>query len=172
MITIIAAISRNNVIGVDGKIPWEIPADLQHFKDLTKGNVCVMGRATWESIPEQFRPLSNRLNIVLTSNPNYSLPEGALKAKDEITAIHLAEKTSFAGRDIYFIGGESVYKNAIKLADVLEITHVDIDVDESQYEIVRRFPEIDLSIWKPSTAQWQEQNGFRFKMITYTRLVR
>ena len=79
VLTLIAAIARNGVIGIDNRLPWRLPADLQHFKSLTLGHTVIMGRKTWESLPEKIRPLPGRRNIVVTRDGGYCA-EGATVA--------------------------------------------------------------------------------------------
>ena len=73
-LTLIAAVARNGIIGKDNALPWHLPADLRHFKALTTGHTVIMGRKTWESLPEKFRPLPGRRNIVVTRNAGYGAP--------------------------------------------------------------------------------------------------
>lgn len=114
--TLIAAVGNRGEIGRDGDLVWRIPADLRHFKELTLGQAVIMGRKTWESLPH--RPLPGRLNIVLTRNGEYEC-DGALKASDLDEAVRLA-----AGRIPFVIGGESVYRQALPLAQRIELTRI------------------------------------------------
>mgnify|MGYP002760349732 FL=1 len=127
-ITMIAAVSENNVIGSDGGIPWDIPEDMKHFRELTTGKTVIMGRKTYESLPEDYTPLPGRQNIVLSrSDPDIeaevveSLEEAYRKSENQI----------------FIIGGESVYSQAMKDADRLEITRVHREMDGDAF-----FPEI------------------------------
>src|SRR3989344_7248852 len=88
-ITLIAAISKNNVIGTEGRLPWHIPEDLKRFKTLTVGKVVLMGRKTWESIPEKFRPLPGRTNVVVTRQADFPLPEKTIRASSVEEALNL-----------------------------------------------------------------------------------
>ncbi|MBC8522444.1 dihydrofolate reductase, partial [PVC group bacterium] len=107
---IVVAMSKNNVIGQDGKLPWHLPADLFHFKNLTSNHAIVMGRKTWESIG---RPLPNRLNIVVTKQPDY-------EASDAVVVHSLAEGVEVAGsRRVFVIGGGQIYSQALPLANRL-----------------------------------------------------
>jgi dihydrofolate reductase len=124
VLTIIAAIARNGAIGKGGQLPWHYPEDLARFKALTMGHAVVMGRKTWESIPAKFRPLPGRTSIVMS--------RGAEVAGAHYTApsLHTAMlEAGLSGAPIDIIGGASVYAAALPLADRLEITEVDVDVE-------------------------------------------
>lgn len=114
MVNLIVAYSQNRVIGINNKLPWNIPPDLKRFKQLTSGNVVVMGRKTYESIG---RPLPNRKNIILTSNTNYIAP-GCIVFNSHLDIL---EKMG----DIWVIGGEQIYKLFLPYVDKIEATIVD-----------------------------------------------
>jgi dihydrofolate reductase len=139
-IIIIAAVSENNVIGKDNAIPWRISEDFRHFKSLTMGHPCIMGRKTFESLPLNFRPLPGRENIILSSNGNYH-QEGAKTFGSIDEAIEYCRKKN--EEKAFIIGGASVYNAAMKLADVLEITKV-----HKSFEGDALFPEISPDEWK------------------------
>lgn len=126
MITIIAAMSeKTNVIGNNGGIPWNIPADMKRFKELTTRRTVVMGRKTYESIPVKFRPLPNRDNIVLTSQYDYQ--ETGIEICHSIDI--LTDRILDENYEIFIIGGKSLYDFGIPFADKLELTFVDYDGD-------------------------------------------
>lgn len=132
MINLIVAKSINNAIGKDGVIPWNIPEELQYFKEKTLNNVVIMGRKTYESIGH---PLIDRINIVISNTKNYN-------DENLYTKHSLNEALDFAkqfGKDIYVIGGERLYKEALSVADRMYITEVLIDVKEAN----SFFPEIN-----------------------------
>lgn len=156
MITHIVAISENNCIGKDGDLPWYIPEDMKHFKRVTEGKVVLMGRKTWESIPEKYRPLPNRKNIVLTRQDGYTVPDGVELFDNIDDAI-----SSYNTREIMVIGGESVYSETIDQAYKLHITHVEKEVDNCD----ARYPEIDSDTWKQTKKK--QKDGFSF--VTYKR---
>jgi dihydrofolate reductase len=156
MITLIAAVAHNNCIGKKGALPWHLPEDLAHFKQLTIGHVVVMGRKTWESIPEKFRPLPGRKNIVVTRNIDYPLPPDVTHAASLEDA--LAQQSS---EDIFVIGGAEIYALAMPHATRLEITQVDRDVEGGD----AFFPAIDPMQWKEVSREPHE--GFAF--VTYDR---
>lgn len=155
MPTLIAAVAENGCIGKDGTLPWRIPEDLKRFKELTTGHAVVMGRKTWESIPEAFRPLPGRRNVVVTRRADYPLPDGVLRAAS------LEEAVASAGNDAFVIGGAEIYRAAMPLARRLEITHVRRTVDGDAF-----FPPIDPAVWKESGRD--DRDGFSF--VTYERV--
>ncbi len=150
MLTLIAAISKNNCIGKDGKLPWSLPEDMKHFKDITSGKTVLMGRKTWESLPERFRPLPNRHNIVITRQVGYVVPEGV----DRYTSVTDA-LADHAADDLVVIGGAEIYVQTIGQADVLEITSVDQIVEGDAF-----FPTIEPTQWQEVSRQ--DHPGFSF----------
>jgi dihydrofolate reductase len=156
MITLVAAVANNNYIGKNGELPWKIPEDMKHFRDITMGKTVLMGRKTWESIPKKFRPLPGRKNIVITRNQSYDKGGDVLIYHNIETALDNHAKKE----DIMVIGGGGIYEQTIDKADKLEITHVHQDVDGDTY-----FPKIDPSIWK----EVSRQDHTNFSFVTYRR---
>ena len=154
-IVIIAAVARNRVIGKDNALIWNIPEDMAHFKALTSGQTVIMGRKTWESLPPRFRPLPGRRNIVISRQTDYAAP-GAELAPSLEAAIQLAASAETA----FIIGGEQIYRQAMDMADRLEITEVDLAPEGDAW-----FPEIAASHWQ--VTEKSPGNGYAF--VTYTR---
>ena len=136
MITLIVARARNGAIGKDNTIPWHAPEDLKFFQRETYGGAIIMGRNTWESLP--FKPLKNRLNLVVTSK--------GCGAEHEFTsletAIAFAESQGYAR--IYGIGGNQIYKTLLPMADRLLLTEVDLVVEDAD----TFFPDFDRGEWQ------------------------
>jgi dihydrofolate reductase len=109
----------NGVIGANGRIPWRIPEDMQHFKRLTLGKPCIMGRKTWESLPK--KPLVDRTNIVVTRDRAFAA-DGALVAHTFDEAVKIAEKENPS--EIMIIGGADIYAAALPRADIIYVTEV------------------------------------------------
>lgn len=153
---IIAAVSENRVIGKDGDIPWHFPEDLKHFKEETTGSPVVMGRGTFESLPDDFQPLPNRTNIVLTrSEPSYEESVEIANSLEE--ALQIASKN---GKKVYIIGGASVYKQAIESADKMILTEI-----HEKYEGDTYFPEFNEEKWKETERDDREELSF----VTYQK---
>ncbi len=138
MIKIIAAIGNKNVLGNANKIPWHLPKDFRRFKELTLGNAVIMGRKTFESLPEKNRPLPQRHNIVITRNQDWK-HEGAIVVSSFEEAVYVGEKLS---HDMYVIGGGEIYSIALPYASELFLTRVHGDFEGDAF-----FPEINAD-WK------------------------
>ena len=136
MITLIAAISKNNALGKDNDLIWRLPADLKRFKKVTSGHHILMGRNTFESIG---KPLPNRTSVIITRNNHYE-KEGCLIANSIEEAIEITE-----GKDAFIIGGAQIYKEALALDLVGQL---DITLVHQEFESDVFFPEIDATIWK------------------------
>ncbi|ROP74121.1 dihydrofolate reductase [Curtobacterium sp. PhB115] len=121
MVGLVWARSTNGVIGADGTMPWHVPEDLAHFRQVTGSATVVMGRRTWESLPERFRPLPGRRNVVLTRDASWTA-EGAEVVHDLATALNGADET------VWVIGGGQVYAAALDAADRVSETVIDLDV--------------------------------------------
>jgi dihydrofolate reductase len=161
---IVAAYSLpQRIIGFNGMIPWarEInirKPDMERFKDLTLHKPCVMGRLTWESIPDRFRPLPDRTNIVLTSRRDYDVPKGVILASslDEVEAT----ASGWGENELMILGGQEVYRESIGDADRIELTEV-----HDTYTGDRFFPEFSLDNWRETDRQ---DKGL-FSFVTYMR---
>lgn len=152
-IVIIAAVAKNRVIGKDNTLIWNIPADMAHFKALTTGQTVIMGRKTWESLPPRFRPLPGRRNIVISRQTDYAAP-GAELADSLDAALQLVARADIA----FVIGGEQIYRQAMAVADRLEITEVDLEPEGDAW-----FPEIPAAEWRKAATIPGE--GYTF--VTY-----
>lgn len=161
MITIIAAVAKNNVIGRANDLPWYLPADLKRFKELTTGHTVIMGRKTFESIVARLgRPLPNRRSIVVSSQVDYA-PVGVEVAHSFEEAIKLAASDGFV------IGGAALFASALPLAQRLELTEVDGDVDGDVF-----FPEFDRSQWHEVTREAHQKDdpgGYDYSFVTYQK---
>ena len=159
-LSIVAAVARGGVIGRDGGIPWRIPEDMAHFKALTTGGAVVMGRRTWDSLPDRFRPLPDRRNIVVTRNPSWS-GEGAERATSLDDALRLLEEVGH----VFVIGGAEIYAAALPLTDELLLTEIELEV---QGDTV--FPAWDRDAFQE--VQHEERvsaDGTPFAFVTYRR---
>jgi|TARA_R110000796_G_scaffold110615_7_gene222117 dihydrofolate reductase len=150
-ITIIVAISSNHVIGNGNDLPWHLPTDMKHFKNTTDGHTVVMGRKCYESIPEKYRPLPNRKNVIITRNEEYKA-EGATVVHTIDEALELSQDG-----DVYIIGGAEIYQQTIDFADILIMTRVH---EEVEGDVVL---DIDLSEWNLEMSETPvTENGFTF----------
>lgn len=159
LICAIVAMSLNRVIGVDNQLPWYLPADLKHFKAVTTGFPVVMGRKTYESIG---KALPHRLNIVLTRDPAFSVPDAlvchSLDAALNHPEISQAEK-------IFIIGGAALYKEALPLIQYLYMTIIDITLSGDAY-----FPEVLPEHWRKISESHHladEKNAYSYTFLEW-----
>lgn len=145
-LSLIAALSKNRVIGKDNKLPWHIPEDLKRFQSLTSNHPIIMGRKTFESIG---RVLPNRTNIVITRDPSWG-HDGVLVSHSLEEALEIAKK--HVSQEIFVIGGGQIFEQAIKKADKLYLTVVDSEIAGDAF-----FP--DFSEFKKITFQKTGQSG-------------
>jgi dihydrofolate reductase len=145
MVSLVVAAAENGVIGREGQLPWQLPADLKHFKALTLGHPVVMGRRTFDSIG---RPLPGRTNIVLTGYPGWTPPAGVLVAHSLPEALALAA-TQPGGDEICVIGGGEIYRQALPGAAVVYLTEVHTTVPSGD----TFFPTLSPTEWREETRQ-------------------
>ncbi|MCV7317343.1 dihydrofolate reductase [Mycolicibacillus parakoreensis] len=158
MMGLIWAQSRTGVIGRDGTIPWQLPEDLAHFRALTTGCTVVMGRRTWESLPEAVRPLPKRRNIVITRNAGYTAA-GAQVVGDLESVI--------TEPDSWVIGGADIYALALPRATRCEVTEVDAAITAEPGDVLA--PVLDAS-WRAQAGGWQtSRTGLRYRFVSYRR---
>jgi dihydrofolate reductase len=159
IISLIAALGNNNVIGKSNSLPWHLPADLKHFKDNTSGKPVIMGKATYESIG---KPLPNRTNIILSNDPNFEIP-GA-------TVVHSIEDSIRAAGnapEVMIVGGASIYRQFLPLADRLYITRIYHDFEGDAY-----FPDFDLKEWKETERtdhKADDKNPYDYSFLIFER---
>jgi len=172
-IHLIFACAEGGVIGLDNKLPWHLPEDLAHFKKLTSGQTVLMGRKTWDSLPSAFKPLPNRLNLVLTTQAQWTSPGAvavhSLQAAKEAHQAHRSSPTYVSAESesesaIWVIGGAQVYAQTISEAHSIEMTQIDLKVQGDAFA--------------PLLGQeWREMNrqehtsltGVRFRFLTMER---
>jgi dihydrofolate reductase len=159
-LNLIFACSDNGVIGKDNTLPWHLPEDLAHFRQLTLGSPVLMGRKTWDSLPPRFRPLPGRLNLVLTRQPDWDAT-GAVR----VGSIEQALSQCPTGQDLWVIGGAEVYEMALPLAQRLEITEVHVQADGDV-----KAPFIDRTQWQESARVGHTAvNGLDYSFVTWIR---
>ena len=162
-IAIIAAIgAKTRALGKGGKLLWHIPEDLKRFKELTSGHPVVMGRKTWESLPEKFRPLPARTNIVVTRDMAYEA-RGASIAPSLEAAIAKA-KNAEGSSEIFIIGGGEIYKEALPFASRLYLTLVD---DNAEADVF--FPNYTKEFTKIISDESRESHGLKYCWVDLER---
>lgn len=159
-VSVIAALAKNRVIGIENRLPWRLPEDLAHFRALTLGHPVLMGRKTFESLG---RPLPGRSNVVITRNRDYR-PEGCLVAESIPAALALCRDSD----EVFFIGGAQLYAQAIPLADRLYLTEVDIDAQGDAW-----FPDYDRGAFREMSRESHvgtKGDPFHFDFVVYARV--
>jgi len=161
-IILLVAKAKNQVIGKDNQLVWKLSADLKRFKNLTTGHYLLMGRKTFESLG---RPLPNRTHLIITRNPEFEAPEGHYAFHSVEEALIFCTKRQLD--KLFVIGGGEIYKEALPLCDVLEITEVDANPEGDTF-----FPELDFSIWKEKEREdfsADETNEYPYAFVTYEK---
>ena len=165
MISIIVAVANNNVIGKDNSLIWHLPADMKFFKDKTTGHCVITGRKNYESIPEKFRPLPNRTNIIITRQKDYSAP-GAIVVDSIEKAIQKAKETG--DEEIFIIGGAEIFKQCLDLTDKIYLTQIHHTFEGDVF-----FPELSNKQWK-ETARTKgitdEKNKYEHEFLTFEKI--
>ena len=163
-VTIIAAVAENNIIGKDNQLIWRLPADMKFFKEKTLDHCIITGRKNYESIPEKFRPLPGRVNIIVSRNKDY-IHEGTLTVHS--IEAGLAEAKLMNETETFIIGGGEIYKQSMDLADEMWITRV-----HKEFEGDTEFPFIDSFLWEENVFQRftkDEKHNYDFTIYNYVR---
>ena len=166
-VSLIAAVARNGAVGRNNGLLWQESEDQKHFRRVTMGCPLIMGRKTWDSLPERFRPLPGRRNIVLTRDASWRA-DGADAAASmaEALALALALALTAGAAKVFVIGGAQAYAMALPLADELVLTEIDADLPGDTF-----FPAWDRSRFtRSSQAARLDGNGVAYSFTTYTRL--
>jgi dihydrofolate reductase len=159
-VSLVAAVARHGVIGHRNAIPWRIPEDAQRFRTLTMGHPVVMGRRTWETLPDRFRPLPGRRNLVVTRNDAWH-EAGAERASSLEEALSVLADVP----QVFVIGGGELYAQALPLADELLLTEIDADVDGDT-----RFPRWDRTAFEETSRERHvSETGIPYSFVTYVR---
>lgn len=157
IISLIAALGKNRIIGNDNSIPWKLPADMKRFRELTTGKPVIMGRKTFESIG---RPLPNRTNIVITTDKNY-IADGCIVVHSVDEALKAAK-----GNEIMIIGGAQIYRQFLPIANKMYLTFIDKNFEGDSY-----FPEYNKHEWKEtSREEHADENGLGYAFVNFERI--
>lgn len=161
-IALIWAQSTSGVIGRAGDMPWHLPEDQKYFRKVTGHHPVVMGRRTWDSLPERFRPLPNRANLVITRQRDW-LGEGAQSFPDVDSALAAAQRLDDT---VFVMGGGEIYRAAIDLADVAYVTEIAVEVTDGDTDA----PELDPRRWTVDSDEgWHESaSGLRYRFLRYS----
>jgi dihydrofolate reductase len=161
-VILIAAVARNGVIGRDDALPWHLPEDLRHFRRVTAGHAVLMGRKTWDSLPERFRPLPGRRNVVLTRQADWRAAGAEPMPSLQAALLALADCDR-----VFLIGGAEIYAAGLPLADELILTEVQADSEGDTY-----FPSLTGTPFAPVARERPHPppaDGPDFEFVIYRR---
>lgn len=164
IISLIAALTRNRVIGKNNTLPWHLPDDMKYFMQTTSRHPVIMGRKNYESIPEKFRPLPNRENIVVTRQPHFTAPGCAIAGSLEM-ALEMAAACN--NEEIFIIGGAEIYRQAWAFVDRLYLTEIHTELAGDTF-----FPDWDRSQWQELSRRHHPadaRHAFAFDLVIYQR---
>ena len=161
MLSIIVAVSENNVVGKENKLPWKLSADLKHLKSLTMGHHIIMGRKTWESLG---RALPGRINVVITTDKNFKAEGGVV-----VHSLKEAFTVSSSDDEIFIFGGGKIFKEAMPLVKKIYMTKVHSIIDGDTF-----FPVLDMKDWKETSREdfkADEKNQYDYSFVTLERVI-
>ena len=162
-ISIIVAASTNNVIGKENGLPWRLPTDMKFFKDKTLGHTVIMGRKSWDSIPAKYRPLPNRINVVMSRDETLKLDCDLVSSNLQNVINYFTEQSS--DDELFIIGGGELYKQAFPMATKLYLTRVLAEVEGDTY--LEGFNPEEWTL--KSTSEVLTENGFQFVFEEYVK---
>jgi dihydrofolate reductase len=163
IVSLIAALTKNRVIGRNNDLPWKLPDDMKYFMETTREHAVIMGRKNFDSLPPKFKPLKDRLNIVLTRNKKL-LDDFDVRA---VSSISEAFEQAPANEEVFVIGGAEIFAQTLSRADRLYLTEIDAVVDGDVY-----FPEYNKSEWKEVSRRHHpadERHAYAFDFVLYER---
>jgi dihydrofolate reductase len=164
IISLIAARTQNGVIGKNNDLPWHLPDDMKYFMQTTSSHYVVMGRKNYDSIPEKFRPLPNRTNIVVTRQVGFTADKCTV-VHSLADAVHLAEKNNQS--ELFIIGGAEIYQLAMPFANRLYLTEIQTELAGDTY-----FPPFDKTAWKETSRKHHaadNRHRFAFDFVIYEK---
>lgn len=165
IISLIAALSKNRVIGKDNDLPWHLPDDMKYFMQTTKTHHVIMGRKNYQSIPEKFRPLPNRTNIVVTRQQNFIAPKCTVANSIE-AALEIALNNNEP--EVFIIGGAEIYNQGLASANKLYLTEIEAEIDGDTY-----FPDFNKSEWREVSRvhhTTDERHKYAFDFVVYEKI--
>lgn len=167
IVSLIAAVTKNNVIGKNNDLPWKLPDDMKYFMETTKGHAVIMGRKNFDSLPAKFKPLKDRFNIVL-SRGRLELDFSVCVVDSMEEALRQAEQSK-SHEEVFVIGGAQIYRLSLPFANRLYITEIDAVIDGDTY-----FPAFNKSAWKEVSRKHHaadDRHLFAFDFVIYERII-
>lgn len=165
IVSMIAAMAENRVIGKNNDLPWKLPDDMKYFMETTKGHHCIMGRRNYDSIPEKFRPLADRTNIVVTRQENFVAP-GCTVVNSLESALEIAAEENEP--ETFVIGGADIYRLGLPYATKLYLTEIKAPVAGDIF-----FPVFDKKEWKELSRKphdADERHKYAFDFVVYEKI--
>lgn len=165
IISLIAAVAQNRVIGKNNDLPWRLPDDMKYFMQTTKGHHCIMGRKNYDSIPEKFKPLPNRTNIVVTRQQNFKAP-GCIVTHSVEHGIEIGAANGEP--ETFIIGGADIYKVGLIYATRLYLTEINAMIAGDIF-----FPEFKKDEWKEISKQHHaadDRHQYSFDFVVYDKI--
>jgi dihydrofolate reductase len=165
IISLIAAVAQNRVIGKNNDLPWHLPDDMKYFMQTTKGHHCIMGRKNYDSIPEKFRPLPNRTNIVVTHQTNFKAP-GCIVTHSVEEGIEIAARNGEP--ETFIIGGADIFRLGFNYANKLYLTEINALIAGDIF-----FPEFNKADWREISRTHHaadDRHLYSFDFVVYDKL--
>lgn len=167
-VILIVAKGAQNEIGKNNDLIWHLPADMRFFTQTTKGNIVLMGRKNWESIPLKYRPLSERINVVVTRNSSFNDSDCTVFHSIESAIAYYQKEPTHAGKNLFIIGGGQIYQYCLEhnLLDEMYITYIDETFEADTY-----FPNFNADQWQQEVIMEHgidEKNPHAFKVLHFT----
>jgi len=163
-VSLVAAVAQNGVIGKDNDLPWRLPDDMKFFMSVTRGHYVILGRKNFESLPEKYKPLPNRTNVVVTRQKDYQA-QGCIVVHNIQEALKVAEQAN--EQEVMVIGGSDIYALALPFAHRLYITEVHADVEGDV-----KFPEFDKQSWTEVSRvphEKDDRHAYPFDFVVYEK---
>lgn len=163
-ISLIAAVAKNRVIGKENDLPWRLPDDMKYFMQTTLGHHVLMGRKNYDSLPNKFKPLPNRTNIVVTRQSNFEA-SGCTIVSSIDQGIEIASKND--EKELFVIGGAQIYKQSLERADYLYLTEINAEIEGDTY-----FPNIESTDWEEVSRKHHgtdDRHCYSFDFVIYER---
>jgi dihydrofolate reductase len=164
IISLIAAVTENHVIGKNNDLPWHLPDDMKYFMQTTKGHVVIMGRKNYESLPPKFRPLPERTNILVTRQKNFIAP-GCTIVNSLEAGIQIAKQSN--EQELFIIGGAEIFELSVALADRIYLTEIKTEIEGDTF-----FPKFDKSKWKEASRRphaKDDRHKYDFDFVIYEK---
>ena len=165
IVSLIVAASENNVIGRNNQLPWHLPGDIKYFREKTMGHCVIMGRKNYDSIPEKYRPLRGRTNIIITHQKTFSASECIVVNSIDEALIEAKKKNE---TEAFIIGGGEIFGQSLDAADKIYLTRIHERIDGDVF-----FPEINMHEWNEESVQHckaDEKNKFDYSFLTLTKM--